>query len=226
MKVLIRHEESQAVCEAFLKLGHDAYSNDLQECSGNYPQRHLQMDTLKIKGGEYDFEGSHPDCTFLTNSGVSWLYNKDGSKNIKRWIELEKAIFHFSEVKRRIETTGKGYLENPIPHKYARDGFESLIDGSWVEGIGKYDQIIQPYQFGHLERKATCLWLIGIPKLSVTSDLKKQMEKLPKNKSQRLHYLPPNPERKKLRSKTYPGIAKAMAEQWGGDINAKQQSII
>jgi hypothetical protein len=96
-------------------------------------------------------------------------------------------------------------VENPIPHKYA------------VEIIGrKYDQIIQPYMFGHPERKATCLWLKGLPKLEPTNDVKAEMEALPKSEAQRIHYMPPGPERAKMRSKTFQGIADAMAEQWEG----------
>jgi len=206
MNVLIRHEESQCVMSEFLRLGHDAYSNDIQNCSGPHPDRHLKADTLSLEGG-FDFEGAHPECTFLTNSGVRWLYNADGSKNKQRWVSLEKAVLHFNEVKRRIRAAGLGYLENPIPHKYAREGFHSVIDGHWVQGIGKYDQLVQPWQFGHGETKATCLWLVGLPKLEPT-------EIVP-GREARIHKMPPGPERSKERSKTYTGIARAMAEQWG-----------
>ena len=92
-------------------------------------------------------------------------------------------------------------IENPIPHKY---------------GIGKtYNQLIQPWMFGHAESKATCLWLKGIPKLKETNNVKDQWKALPKREAQRMHYLSPGPERAKLRSKTYIGIAEAMASQWG-----------
>jgi len=101
--------------------------------------------------------------------------------------------------------------ENPIPHRYA------INNG--VHNINKYDQLIQPYMFGHPERKATCLWLINLPKLIPTNNVYEEMKKLPKNISQRIHYLPPSEERAKLRSKTYPGIARAMAEQWSDIIN-------
>ena len=97
-------------------------------------------------------------------------------------------------------------IENPIPHKYA------------IERIGgiKYNQIIQPWQFGHTETKATCLWLRGLPKLTETNNVKGQLKNMHKRDIQRLHYLPPGKLRAKLRSKTYAGIAAAMAEQWGG----------
>jgi hypothetical protein len=203
MNGLIGCEESQEVTKAFRNKGHEFYSCDLQECSGGYPQYHIQDDVLNHLVGR-DFIGGHPDCTYLTNSGVRWLYNKDGSKNSERWIKLEKAVNFFNALRKNIK---RGYLENPIPHKYARDGFISAVDGRWVDGIGKYTQIIQPWQFGHGETKATCLWLVNLPKLKPTN--------IVEGREQRIWKLPPSKDRAKLRSKTYPGIAKAMAEQWG-----------
>lgn len=95
-------------------------------------------------------------------------------------------------------------IENPIMHKYA------------IDIIGrKHDQLVQPYQFGHTERKATCFWLKGLPPLQETNNVKDEMDKLPKREQQRLHYLPPSADRAKLRSKTFEGIANAMADQWG-----------
>jgi hypothetical protein len=127
-----------------------------------------------------------------------------------RWGALQKAIDFFLALKN--VGIPKIAIENPIPHIYAREGFRlnSLMQAS---GIGKYDQIIQPYQFGHPERKATCLWLKGLPKLTPTNIVKLPMDK---KKAQRLHWLPPSKDRWKIRSRTYEGIAKAMAEQWGG----------
>ena len=98
----------------------------------------------------------------------------------------------------------KKCLENPIMHKYAKE----------IIGVNQ-SQIIQPYQFGHMESKATCLWLDNLPLLIPTNNVKKEMMKLPKNKRERLHYLPPSPDRWKLRSLTYQGFADAMAIQWG-----------
>lgn len=205
MKVLIGCEESQEVCKAFREKGHEAYSCDIIDCSGGYPEWHIKDDVLNIIDKEYwEFMGLHPDCTFLTNSGVRWLFNPDGSKNIDRWIKLEKAMVFFNKVKSFVK---KGYLENPIPHKYARDGFYSVVTGKWVEGIGNYTQKIQPWQFGHGETKATCLWLINLPLLKPTN--------IVEGREQRIWKLPPTEDRAKLRSKTYPGIAKAIAEQWG-----------
>ncbi len=127
---------------------------------------------------------------------MSWLYNKDGSKNEERWEKMRMAALFFKSLLSWTETIGKGYIENPIMHKYA------------VEIIGRrQDQIIQPWQFGHGDTKATCLWLVNVPKLVPTD--------IVSGREQRLHRLPPSPERAKLRSKTYSGIAKAIATQYG-----------
>lgn len=207
MNVLITCEESQAVTLAFRAKGHKAFSNDIVFSSGGYPSWHILGDVFDIlysyRHVDWNFIGGHPPCTFMTNSGVRWLFNKDGSKNIQRWIELEDAVNFFNKLKRNIKV---GYLENPIPHKYARDGFYSVKNGKWVEGIGKYDQIIHPWQFGHGEQKATCLWLNNLPKLKPTN--------IVEGREQRIWKLPPSEDRAKLRSKTFDGIAKAMAEQW------------
>lgn len=205
MKVLVACEESQAVTIELRKLGHDAFSCDLQECSGGHPEWHIQGDVLDYLGAGWDLMIAHPTCTYLANSGVCWLYGKDGAKNADRWEDLDLAADFF---KKLLEAPiPKIAIENPIPHKYA------------VSRIGaKYTQIVQPWMFGHAESKATCFWIKGLPKLTETNNVKKEWSLLPKNIGQRLHYLPPGPERAKLRSKTFQGIAKAMAEQWAGEL--------
>jgi hypothetical protein len=143
---------------------------------------------------------AHPPCTYLTNSGVHWLTGKKAKTG--RW----DLMLDGADLFKRLWEAGipRICIENPIPHKYA------------VEAIGcKYTQLIQPYHFGHLETKATCLWLKNLPPLKHTSELKAETMALPPNVRQRLHYLPPSADRAKLRSKTYSGIAAAMAEQWG-----------
>lgn len=198
MKVLIGCEESATVRKAFAKLGHNAWSCDLlpSRASG----QHIQADILTVLDQGWDLAIFHTPCTYLCNSGVCWLY-KDGARNESRWELLRQDALLFkacmdADIPRICN-------ENPIPHKYA------------LEIIGrKYNQIIQPYQFGHPERKATCLWLKNLPLLKKTNDVEEEMQKLPKNKSQRLHYLSPGPERAKERSRTFEGIAQAMAEQW------------
>lgn len=195
MNVLIACEFSGIVRNAFSERGHDAMSCDLikSETHG----QHYQGDVFDIINDGFDLMIAHPPCTYLANSGVCWLYKKEG-----RWNDMKKgAQFFKSLLNANID---KICIENPIPHKYA------------VEIIGhKYSQIVQPYQFGHMESKATCLWLQNLPKLEHTNNVKSEMLKLPKNISQRLHYLPPSQERQKERSRTYKNIAEAMAEQWG-----------
>ena len=212
MRVLIACEESQVVCNAFRAKGHDAFSCDILPTRGEHPEWHIKDNILNVFWNNHfvtqtkdlwyvpnwDIMIGHPECKYLTNSGVCWLYNKDGSKNIERWNKLELAREFF--LKLWNADTQKICLENPIPHKYAR--------------LPKYTQIIQPWMFGYMEQKATCLWLKGLPKLEETNNVYDEMMKLPDNKRQRIHYLPPSPTRQRDRSVTYAGIGKAMAEQW------------
>ena len=195
MKILIACEESQEVCKAFRKLGHEAFSCDTEDCSGGHPEWHIKGDVLDFIDLNpwndfcgWDLMVAHPPCTRLCNSGVMWL------KKRNLWGDLKEGAEFF---KRLLECDiPKIAIENPIPHKYALE----IIDR-------KYDQIIQPWQFGHGETKATCFWLKGLPKLKPTNVVE--------GREQRLHKLPPSKDRTKLRSKTYPSIAKAIAEQWG-----------
>lgn len=214
MKILIGCEESQAVCIEFRELGYEAYSCDLLPCSGGHPEWHLQMDVLEaIKGGMLKMQSGklieirrwdkaifHPVCTFLTNAGVRHLHSHVISVNGKRakihGQERMKMMVEAANFFNKLKNCGIAQIaiENPIPHKYAR------------EIIGKYDQLIQPWQFGHGETKATCLWLKGLPKLIPTD--------IVPGREARIHNMSPGPDRAKLRSKTFPGIAKAMAQQW------------
>lgn len=219
MIVLIACEESQIVCKAFRAKGHEAYSCDIQECSGGHPEWHIQGDAIDILySKEWDLVIAHPPCTRLANSGVCHL--KKGL-----WRDLKEGMNFFKEFV-EYGINNKIAVENPIPHKYARDGFfldnekgfqanDFTENPERISGIGKYSQIFQPYHFGHLEQKATCLWLFNLPILKHTSDLKKETMALPKKERERLHYLSPGKDRAKLRSKTYQGLADAMAEQWG-----------
>lgn len=177
--------------------GHEAYSCDIQDQSGGHPEWHIKGDALKaIYSQSWDLLIAHPPCTYIANSGVPWLH-----KDASRWQKLDEACEFFRAIlSAPIERIA---VENPIPHKYA------------VERIGrKYDQLIQPYQFGHMETKATCFWLKGLPKLVHTSNLKAETMALPYKVRNRLHWLPPSPDRAKIRSKTYSGIAEAIAKQW------------
>jgi len=196
MNILIACEESGTVRDAFIEKGHNAISCDILDTSS--PGPHIIGDVLPLLKYGWDLIIAHPPCTYLANSGVCHLTNKTTLENTMRWAQMRRAVLFFSTILHA--DCERICVENPIPHKY---------------GIGKsYTQIVQPWMFGHLEQKATCLWLKGLPKLIETNNVKEEMMLLPKNESQRLHYLPPGPDRAKLRSKTFQGIANAMADQW------------
>lgn len=204
MKVLIACEYSGKVRDAFIAKGHEAISCDFEPT--DRPGPHYQGDVLDILGDGFDLMIAHPTCTYLTNTAVCHLHSPDAThpslKGKPRWDALDEGAAFFKMLL-ECDIPLKA-IENPIPHKYA------------VERIGrKYDQLVQPWMFGHMERKATCFWLEGLPNLLETNNVKEEMLKLPKREQQRLHYLPPGPDRWKLRSETYQGIADAMAEQWG-----------
>lgn len=204
MKVLVACEFSGIVREAFVKQGHDAWSCDFLPTE--IPGNHIQDDVLNHLDEGWDLMVAHPTCTYLTNAGVCWLH-----KDKKRWKQLEKGCVFFNKLKNAPIT--HICIENPIPHGYAKDK------------IGTYSQLIQPYEFGHLERKATCLWLKNLPTLVPTKIVKKEMNLLPKNIAQRTHYMTPGPNRWKERSRTFNGIAQAMATQWGNPESIEMDPI-
>jgi hypothetical protein len=195
MRVLIACEFSGRVREAFAALGHDAWSCDLLPTE--IPGQHIQSDIFDVIPDGWDLMVAHPPCTYLANSGVSWLHKDAG-----RWSKMREGATFFKAL--LDAPIARICVENPIMHKYA------------VEIIGrKQNVVVQPFQFGHLEQKATGLWLKGLPILTPTKNVKPEMLALPDNQRQRLHYLPPSPDRWKARSRTFQGIANAMAQQWG-----------
>lgn len=196
MKVLVACEYSGTVRDAFIARGHDAISCDLLPSETEGP--HVQGDALDMLDDGWDLLVAHPPCTYLTNAGVTWLH-----KDPDRWAKLDEAAAFFKAF--LDAPIPKICVENPIMHKYA------------IQRIGgvRQTQVVQPWMFGHLEQKATCLWLKGLPNLTPTNNVKKQMLLLPDNQRQRMHYLPPSEDRWKLRSKTYLGLGNAMADQWG-----------
>lgn len=198
MKVLVACEESQTVCKAFRKLGHEAYSCDIQDCSGGHPEWHIKGDVIPLLSQQWDLIIAHPPCTFLANSGVRWLY-----KDESRWAKMRNAAEFFNEFVSYGMSGKKIAIENPIMHKYAKEIIQA-----------PYSQIIQPYQFGHAESKATCLWLFGVPKLTGTNNVKSIFKNSPKKEGHRIHFASPGKERAKLRSKTFQGIADAFADQY------------
>lgn len=201
MRVLVACEYSGTVREAFRKRGHDAWSCDLLDT--DIEGQHMIGDVMGVLGEKWDLMIAHPPCTYLTNAGVCWL-----KKDKKRFGEMQKGAQIFYELLN--SDIPKICVENPIMHKYA------------VNIIGRrQDQVIQPWMFGHKEKKATCLWLKNLPKLVPTTNLKAETEALPKHVQQRIHYASPGPDRWKIRSKTFQGIADAIAEQWGGLENVR-----
>ena len=196
MKILVACEYSGRVRDAFIAMGHDAMSCDLLPTDADGP--HYHGDVFDLDLTQFDMMIAHPPCTYLTNAGVTWLH-----RDKERWAMLDDGAAFF---KRLLEAPiPRICIENPIMHKYAKER---------IGGV-KQSQVIQPWMFGHMEQKATCLWLKGLPLLQPTNNVKEEMMKLPDNERQRLHYLPPSADRWKLRSTTYQGIANAMAEQWG-----------
>lgn len=184
MDVLIACEFSGIVRNAFKLKGHNAWSCDLLD--SELPGNHIKGDVLKVIDDGWDLIIAHPECTYLCNSGVRWLHEIPG-----RWEQLNDAKLFFRAF--LDSDVGMVAIENPIPHKYAE--------------LPKYDQIIQPWMFGHGETKATCLWLKGLPKLWPSC--------IVEGRDNRIHREGPGPNRHKNRSRTYQGIADAMSEQWG-----------
>lgn len=215
MDVLIACEFSGTVRDEFIRMKHNAISVDLLE--SEKPGPHIIGDCFDaIKKFQPFLVIAHPPCTFLCNSGVRWLWNRDGSRNEERW---EKMIAAAEFFKRFLQIPNiKIAIENPIMHRYAR---EIIQKG--------YDQIVHPYYFGDSVQKATCLWLSGLPPLEKTNVVDRGMiyvdpkgrkhggvhTMLAKNSYLPLMLLPKNEERWKIRSRTFQGFAKAMAEQWG-----------
>lgn len=235
LNVLVACESSGTVRDAFRALGHNAWSCDLLPCDTD-PRYHMQCDAFTAihdpQSGNYwrcapptpakwDLMIAHPPCTYLCNSGVRWLFTPSGSSmvavNHDRWDAMRTAARFFCD----LWNAPIPYLaiENPIQHKYAKD---------WHD-CGQQDQVVQPWMFGHYEKKATCLWLKNLPLLEPSvpdAALAKQfVDCLPRGQQQRMWSLPPSKNRWKLRSKTYEGIAKAMATQWSKYIiNEKQNA--
>ena len=214
MRVLVGCEESQAVTKAFRKLGHEAYSCDLQECSGGHPEWHLQIDVFDaIKLEKWDMGIFFPTCTYLTVSANKWYKDQPERKSgalvgAARREAREEAIKFFMNIYNC--EIPKIAIENPV-------GVMSSI-------FRKPDQIIQPYDYNTDKSKQTCIWLKGLPKLKKTGYVEPRItaegKKRWANQTDKdgSDITPPSPERAKLRSKTSLGIAKAMANQWSQEI--------
>lgn len=228
MKILVACEESQRVCNELRKLGHEAYSCDIIDCSGGHPEWHIKQDVLPLLNGncrfktadgtEHSISGkwdmliAHPPCTYLSNAGACRLYPKKGQLNQKRYQKGLRAKEFF--MKFYNADCEHICIENPIPSK--------------IYDLPPYTQTIQPFEHGHPYSKKTCLWLKGLPKLQPTNILTKYKPYIScgtsKNKG--------NKEKAgvsraggaaKIRSKTFEGIAKAMSAQWAGQA-AKEKA--
>lgn len=199
LRILVACEESQAVTIELRKLGHEAYSCDIEPCSGGHPEWHLQQDVTQLLKMKWDMIIAHPPCTYLSNAGARFLY-PGGKLNEERLEKGLKAKDFFMMLYNA--DCPRVAVENPVPSR--------------IYGLPPYTQIIQPWQFGHPQQKKTCLWLKGLPELKPTGIVPEENRQSTKvagnwfNKGGR--------ERQKNRSKTFPGIAKAMAEQWAGKV--------
>ncbi|MBO5869527.1 MAG: DNA cytosine methyltransferase [Clostridia bacterium] len=198
MKVLVACEESQEVCKAFRERGHEAFSCDILDCSGGHPEWHLKQDVTPLLSKEWDLIIAFPPCTDLATSGARWFEEKRKNGTQQKSIDF---FLLFTNCK-----CNKIAIENPV-------GIMSSI-------YRKPDQIIEPYMFGDPFEKKTCLWLKGLPLLTSTNIVEPPPRLyFPSGKSMPEWYSKafnlPKAERARLRSKTFPGIAHAMAEQWG-----------
>lgn len=194
-RVLVACEESGAVTHELLRVGCNAWSCDILPTSGKHPERHLSVDVLELLKMDWDCVLAFPPCTHLAVSGARHFEQKQRNG-------LQQMGIGFFLQFTALDNVPYVAIENPV-------GIMSSV-------YRKPDQIIQPWQFGHPESKSTCLWVKGLPLLKPTNDVSKAMETMDAKETQRIHYMPPSNERAKMRSKTYPGIAKAIGQQWGG----------
>lgn len=207
MEVLVACEESQEVCKAFRARGHEAYSCDIQECSGGHPEWHIKADAIEILfSRKWDLVIAHPPCTYLSNAGACRLYPKAGEIDKDRYIKGLKGKEFFMAFGWYGKNGGRIAIENPIPSK--------------VFELPEKSQVIQPYEYGDPYTKKTYLWLFNLPKLQSTNIVEERRPYVCGNaeiwKKQAANGVVYGKEKSaKHRSKTFPGIAKAMAEQWG-----------
>jgi hypothetical protein len=183
------------VRDAFADRGHLAISCDLLDTEMVGP--HWKGDVRELLDYDWDLLIGHPPCTYLTNSGARWLHEDES-----RWAKLDEACEFFSLL--LYSKIPKKCIENPIIHGYAK------------ERIGMaHSQNVHPWMFGHMEQKTTCLWLENLPLLVETKNVRAEMKKLPEKDRARVHYAAPSEDRWRDRSRTYQGLADAMAAQWG-----------
>ena len=203
MKILIACEESQEVCKAFRKMGFEAYSCDIQECSGGHPEWHIQGDAIaEAYSGKYDMMIAHPPCTYMSKAGARWMYPTAGNLSQDRYEKSQEAKEFFM----KLYDAPIKYIviENPTPLK--------------VVGLMKQSQAIQPYEYGHPYSKRTLFWIKGLPLLEPTDIKTEYGPYLPSNtggKKRGQSFSRGVSKNAKESSKTFSGVAKAMATQWG-----------
>lgn len=198
LRVLVACEFSGVVRRAFAARGHDAWSCDLLPAE-DHSNKHIVGDARDILGDGWDLlMVAHPPCTRLCNSGVRWLHVPPPGKSLQQiWRELDDAADLFSAF--WTAPIERVCIENPVMHRHAKARIAEYRPPA---------QSVQPWQFGHGETKRTCLWLRGLPPLTPTN--------IVDGREQRIHRMPPSPDRWRERSRFFPGIADAMADQWGG----------
>ena len=232
--ILIACEESQAICKAFREKGHNAYSCDLLECSGGHPEWHFMQDVLQVipnhggklengedyflpKGEEWDLMIAHPPCTYLSVSGARWLYHPDDAN-----LPIEQRREHPHHLgRRKMKAEAELFFMQFTNTNIKRWAIENPV-GCMNTVFRKPDQIVQPFWFGDSASKKTCLWLHGLPPLVPTNIVDpgervvlSSGRSLPKWYSDSFNTKISTEERRRLRSKTFPGFAQAVAEQWG-----------
>jgi hypothetical protein len=200
LRVLVACEYSGIVRDAFLEIGHDAWSCDLLPAEHN-SNRHIQCDVRDTLNDGWDFLiVAHPPCTRLCNSGVRWLHKPPAGKTLElMWSELREGAELFSDM----WNAPIPYIcvENPVMHSHAK---------KLIRNYAEFSQSVQPWQFGHPETKRTCFWLKNLPPLRPTN--------IVEGRAARVHRMPPGPDRWRERSRFFPGIASAMAAQWGSPV--------
>lgn len=204
MRILVACEESQAVCKAFRAKGHEAYSCDIEPCSGGHPEWHIQNDVTPLLEQFWDMIIAFPPCTYLSNAGACRLYPKKGQIDTTRYEKGLKGKDFF--MKFFNANCDKICIENPVPSK--------------IFGLPPRTQVIQPYEYGHPYTKKTYLWLKGLQELVPTNVVYERHPYVCGNaekwKQQAANGIIYGKEKSaKYRSKTFPGIANAMADQWG-----------
>lgn len=205
MRVLVACEESQAVTIELRRLGHEAYSCDILPCSGGHPEWHLQVDALELLKMKWDMILAFPPCTYLTNAGARhlWKGHQLNQERYEKGIEAKAFFMQFLDA-----DCPRIAVENPIPSR--------------VYELPPYTQTIQPYEYGHPYTKKTCLWLKGLPPLQPTEIVEPTATWCPSgsysHKHGEKHRGVFTTDRARNRAKTFPGIAKAMAEQWAGKV--------